>query len=266
MLIDSVDITDDESRPVELFEFIQNTEAWRFTDGIEPVTFNQFEYQPNSIERSEIKQDDDPNRNELKITLALSDEFARRFIQSSPDFPTTLTIYRGNYPSGPYAFYWKGRLTGASGDGNKITLQCEPIFTSLERYGLRARYERGCRHALYSNQCKVNQTRYEVRDTAVTVNKELITFGGDVATFVNGYFKGGIIVAPNGASRFITEHIHTRIKTNYPMNVSPGDSLRVYPGCDHSSRTCNEKFNNILNYGGFPHIPTKNPFGGSSIV
>jgi len=31
-------------------------------------------------------------------------------------------------------------------------------------------------------------------------------------------------------------------------------------GCDHSVSTCAARFDNLANYGGFPFIPTKNPF------
>ena len=43
-------------------------------------------------------------------------------------------------------------------------------------------------------------------------------------------------------------------------------TVTLYPGCTKSRAVCKNKFDNLNNYGGFPWIPTKNPFGGSSIV
>ncbi|RMF37082.1 MAG: DUF2163 domain-containing protein [Alphaproteobacteria bacterium] len=37
--------------------------------------------------------------------------------------------------------------------------------------------------------------------------------------------------------------------------IQPGDSLRVYAGCDKRFATCRDKFTNISNFRGFPHIP-----------
>jgi hypothetical protein len=37
-------------------------------------------------------------------------------------------------------------------------------------------------------------------------------------------------------------------------------------GCDRTFATCQSKFGNSLNFGGFPWIPVKNPFAGDSIV
>jgi hypothetical protein len=47
--------------------------------------------------------------------------------------------------------------------------------------------------------------------------------------------------------------------------IAVGQAVTLYPGCDHTTTTCDGKFSNLNNYGGFPHIPTKNPFGGSPI-
>lgn len=37
--------------------------------------------------------------------------------------------------------------------------------------------------------------------------------------------------------------------------VAPGDRVRIEAGCDKSLGTCKEKFDNVLNFRGFPYIP-----------
>jgi uncharacterized phage protein (TIGR02218 family) len=37
--------------------------------------------------------------------------------------------------------------------------------------------------------------------------------------------------------------------------VSVGDNFRLLPGCDHTTATCQNTFNNLIRYGGFPYIP-----------
>jgi uncharacterized phage protein (TIGR02218 family) len=49
---------------------------------------------------------------------------------------------------------------------------------------------------------------------------------------------------------------------NFPVG---GDVLSLYPGCDHSMATCISKFNNLVNYGGFPYMTQKNPWSNVSI-
>ena len=50
-----------------------------------------------------------------------------------------------------------------------------------------------------------------------------------------------------------------------PPGLAIGDAIYLYPGCDRTLNTCHAKFGNSANFGGFPFIPTKNPFGGSPI-
>jgi hypothetical protein len=44
------------------------------------------------------------------------------------------------------------------------------------------------------------------------------------------------------------------------VGLQIGDSVEVYAGCDWLVQTCNGKFGNKNNFGGFPELPTKNPF------
>jgi hypothetical protein len=50
--------------------------------------------------------------------------------------------------------------------------------------------------------------------------------------------------------------------TGAPLPVS----IDIAHGCDLRAATCTAKFGNLLNFGGFPAIPGRNPFGGGSIV
>ena len=40
-----------------------------------------------------------------------------------------------------------------------------------------------------------------------------------------------------------------------PAEIIAGDSIRVEPGCDKRAETCRNKFDNFVNFQGFPHIP-----------
>lgn len=39
----------------------------------------------------------------------------------------------------------------------------------------------------------------------------------------------------------------------FPVTV--GDTFQLLPGCDHTTATCQNTFNNLIHYGGFPYIP-----------
>ena len=53
----------------------------------------------------------------------------------------------------------------------------------------------------------------------------------------------------NGSARLYRQHI----------GLGVGDVVLLAPGCDQSHKTCHEKFNDHLRYGGHPNMPTENP-------
>lgn len=43
--------------------------------------------------------------------------------------------------------------------------------------------------------------------------------------------------------------------------LAVGDAITIYPGCDGLRSTCDERFNNLLNHGGFAHMPGESIYG-----
>lgn len=50
------------------------------------------------------------------------------------------------------------------------------------------------------------------------------------------------------------------ISSEFSSAVDGGDSAVIYQGCDRSGTTCRVKFDNWLNFFGFPFVPDGNPF------
>jgi len=70
-----------------------------------------------------------------------------------------------------------------------------------------------------------------------------------------------------GVRRSIVAHSGANLTLTRPVpEFAVGSQIRLYPGCDHTKGTCNTKFNNLDNFGGFPWIPIRNPFDGNSIL
>lgn len=88
----------------------------------------------------------------------------------------------------------------------------------------------------------------------------------------DGWFRGGILVTETGIRRFILDHIGDTIILIKPipgfaeLSEEVPQNVILYPGCDRTTKMCREKFDNLPNHGGFPFMPSRNPFNGSSIV
>lgn len=257
----------------ELYRFSEQDAptVWRYTSGDEEVTYLGETYAPASIGRSEIAARNDLARANLDIEVPLTNPAGLRWLSDNGENIVSLTIFERS-TVGTFSTAWKGRLVAVIPGMQSITLKFESIFTSLRRPGLRARYQRSCRYALYGRGCTLDAEDF-------ATDGECTALVGPVATVAaadaqpDGYYTGGMLRSPDGVLSFIIAHTGAALtlqRVSYSLLVAAEDGfpfdVKIYPGCDHSRATCNSKFDNLLNYGGFDFIPQKNPMGGSSIV
>lgn len=255
--------------PIELYEFVQGLKRWNFVSGATEIIKSAQKFEPSSVKRDRVKQTTDTFKDSIKLVFSRDDAFASQYIAFAPEDVTTVTIYRGHYgdPDAQFIVYWKGRVVGAKTSGNQIEVQCESVFTSIKRPGLRARFEYGCRRTLYLKGCNVNRELYKHEGAVLSIAGELVVTVAGAASKPDGYYTGGMIIAPDGGTRFLTAHTGDIVTMARPMaSLVGGQTVAIYPGCDHLKETCKNKFNNLDNFGGFPWIPAKNPYSGSSIA
>lgn len=254
-------------RPQELYRFALNAARWTYASGQEAVVYQSETYQPASIRRGGIEQGNEINRAGLEIVLARDNPLATLFIASPPEGVVSVTVYRrhASDPDADTIVLWKGRVGGARLAGSDLTLKCEPVASSLKRLGLRARYSLICRHALYGAGCGALKETYRV-DGAISAVTGTSVEVAEAASRPDGHFVAGMLATDKG-QRMIVGHAGVRLTLVAPLaSLAPGMAVRLYAGCDHATGTCNGRFANLANYGGFPFIPTKNPFSGDAIV
>jgi uncharacterized phage protein (TIGR02218 family) len=257
--------------PVELYEFTQGLARWFYISGANELLRLGHTYIPSSVRRDRLKQSTDVFKNGIRLSFPRTNEFASQFLGFPPEELTTVTILRGHWgdPDSEFQVYWKGRITAAKVSGSDIELECEPIYSSLRRPGLRAKFELSCRHVLYGRGCGLNRELFRHNGTILGVTSGLaVEVSGVSGIFPDGHFTGGLFEVPStGHARFIVNHVGGVVTLSRPMQDLTGTlAVALFPGCDHTKATCLAKFNNLDNFGGFPWIPKTNPFGGSSIV
>jgi uncharacterized phage protein (TIGR02218 family) len=286
MTYDLLETSTAEARPLFLYRFAEGASLWRFTsraadwvvpagpfaDGTGDTTWTA-----SAPSHGNVIQSGDPRRVDLSITFPLSDPFARRYLGSRGSAVTTLTIFRGHeqVPDEVVA-HWKGRIVSARVEGVRITLQAESLFTAMRRQGVRAKYQRLCRHVLYAGGCRLDIADFLVAATATGRSGLQITVPG-AANQPDGWYRGGVL-RHAGVPGFIMGHSGTTLTLagRLPdleaaidvavLNDDPSVPVEIAPGCDLRRDTCVSRFDNLANFGGFPDIPGRNPFGGSSII
>jgi uncharacterized phage protein (TIGR02218 family) len=160
---------------------------------------------------------------------------------------------------------WIGRVLNCEWRGGEAVLHSEPVYTSIRRNALRRHYQRQCPHVLYGAACGVNQTLFKTIGTVANISGSVIQVNA-AGGFDDGHFAGGFVEWNSSAgvsdNRLITDHISVTLTLTAPIiGLAVGDTVNLYPGCDHTLSTCKNKFSNNLNYGGWPYLPLLNPFG-----
>lgn len=259
---------------IHLFLFTRGATNYRYTNVRNDVVALANTWVATPITMSEPVHNNELSKASISIELPLAHAFAQLFLAPAQELRTSLTVFRG-YASDPdeeFNAYWKGRVTAAKPNNKTVSIECESIFTSLRRPGLRARYSRLCRHALYGLRCGLDREDFAEAGTC-TVATGVNVVIAEAAAFPDGWFVGGILKSPDGTTRHIVKHVGDDIQVNHvpdslvaAVAISGSEAVTLYPGCDKLSATCKSKYDNLLNNGSFPFIPSKNPMSGSSIV
>lgn len=259
----------------ELYRFVENSTVYTYTSGDKAVVYDAGEgdetYTPRAMGRNEVESKPDLAKATMNVNFLLDDTVARRWMNDRLETVISLTLFEKD-ENGDIAVQWKGRMSGSKPSAAEIVLSFESIFTSLRRPGLRARMLRNCRHSLFGRGCKLDAALFAFAATATAASGFEVTVPGADAQ-PDGTYTTGMLEAPDGTFRFIVNHVGSTLTLIRPINsliqaiTDDGDQdVTLYPGCDRSRQTCNDKFNNLERYGGFDWIPTRNPFDGSSII
>ncbi len=275
-----------DGRPYFLYQFTEADQVSRFTSRAAAWTSagsggTEITWEPAAVAHGDVVQTSEIERGRLELTWPMSHPFARRFLAPLGNTPATLTIFRGHEQvPGETVAHWKGRVVGAEVEGQRILLQAESLFSTLRRPGVRAKYQRLCRHALYGRGCGLDIALHWQAGTVTEVAGNTATMPA-AADHPDVWFRGGVLrFGPQLG--FITGHAGDTLILSRPMpdladavaapEIDPetGDPLPILadlaPGCNLRAATCAGKFGNLANFGGFPAIPGRNPFGGGSIV
>jgi len=269
----------DAGQPAELYLFRYGTDPlsyYAYTDTSEVVSVGAYDYQPIPIKRGKIVSSGTLDKSALSVEAPLSCEAVELFRIYPPDEIVTLVIRAGHTTDGfagsetEWPVIWSGRIIQCSRDnenGPIGTFTCEPASTSMRRTGLRRHYQLSCPHVLYAQGDSLCNADKVARSISTTVESMTDTRVRVPAADLMGYampkFLGGTVewVSPAGrAVRSIIRISGSSFMLSGPtIGLAVSDAVTVSLGCNHQTDDCALLHNNILNYGGQPYIPQKNP-------
>lgn len=274
MSYDSVERSNYDSVPTTLYEFVLgDAPPWRFATGENDVPFAGAVYTATQISDSGIVQSGETQSDDFRITLPSNLEFTQLFIGTPPSEQIFVTVRRMNRGETDAPVVWAGTVKSTKRGKEALSREiiCATLTSSLNRNGLRLAWGRGCPHALYDRGCKVDPNAFSMTVQILSFDGVQIVF--ELGATPTGYFSGGYLEFQQtvaGVSvtdrRAIESQSGNRVSLLGPADgLNPGTWVSLYPGCDRISSTCELKFNNLSNYGGFPHLPNKSPFDGDPV-
>ena len=125
-------------------------------------------------------------------------------------------------------------------------------------------YLRECDRVLGDAKCRVDVDdpafSAQVGVLDITSEREFLFSG--LNGFQDGWFADGVIKWTSGANAGVLslirlDHGGGLLETaeEVRLDVQVGDTAQVIAGCDKRAETCRMKFDNFLNFRGFPHMP-----------
>lgn len=159
-------------------------------------------------------------------------------------------------------------FTGKVGEvqitGTEVVISLKSMIEMLNVQMPRNVYQAGCLHTLYSSPgCNVVAADFTA-NVSVSSGSTLFTVITDAAE-ATGYYELGTIECVSGLNvgekrtvkRYVLDGSEGifRVAVPWPYIPESGDVYQVKPGCDKKHETCELKFNNLLNFRGFPVIP-----------
>jgi uncharacterized phage protein (TIGR02218 family) len=128
-------------------------------------------------------------------------------------------------------------------------------------------YQYTCDADLGDGRCKVPLTSARLRGTGIVTaiqSSRSFTASG-LAGYAPGWFARGLATftggANSGRSMEVKRHdlsngqVRVELWQELAAMVSVGDGFQITAGCDKHLSTCRDRFDNVANFRGFPHMP-----------
>lgn len=272
------EMSDQDGRPIELYHFTSGQTDYRYTSAEGDIDFGGFTWSARPLGRNGIGKSGEVEQTNLEISLPTTDVLASLYIGIQPASRTDLILRRIHIDASPSTSItlFNGFVTSAKFKDEKCTFQLKPFNELFHREMPRYTYQGLCNHILYSGQCGILESASPNQLTALvnaTQNSgEIITVSGAGSVIDNVSpaqpFKGGMARLTDFSDyRLILDQSGDDLTLLLPFRDNVlGTQIVLQRGCDRTVDTCRTKFANVINYGGFPHVPGKNPFGQSTYV
>lgn len=244
---------------------LQNGTVLRYTNHPADLSFDGQNYLSHQllITRDAIKTKVGIEVDETTLTLSADDDF---FIQNKSIVTfcrnggfdgTRAVIYRARRNVTRHLF--EGRVSNSNPSLYSVELTIKSDVELLDSLMPSELILPSCSHTVYDAGCGLRKSDFGFPAT-VQAGSTLMMLVTNL-TKAQGYFSLGSITFTSGANAGVTRSVRAYagglFELSYPLEFMPqtGDAFTAYTGCDSSSDTCLNRFNNLDNRLAFEFVP-----------
>lgn len=229
----------------------------------EDVPFDGNTYYAIPFESSEMEIHSGTEINNATFSTLIASAFTRLNLKAGKwqgSKVTLMAVDLGDLAAG-YAERHRGRFGQATLAGAQVEIEYRGLMQLLAQE-IGERTSRLCRYQLGDSRCKKDITAFTFvgEVSAIPFNRQKFQIS---VSKPDGYFFSGKLTWTSGANQGLSmETLNNtgQILTLFqPMvgAVAAGDDFIIVAGDDFTHKTCYEKFDNAINFGGEPTIPDK---------
>lgn len=179
----------------------------------------------------------------------------------------TLFVVDWRDPGLPRSIVRRGWIGTVSAAGGTFRAELRGLAQAIQQPVIDS-YSPECRVDLFSPQCSVSRAAHSASASVTALTDGSLGAVSDNRVFQasglarpDGWADYGELVWTSGANATRRAEVRRqaggRIELFEPMgrDIAVGDAFTIHAGCDKALATCRDKFANILNFRGEPHVP-----------
>lgn len=277
MAFNTLEISNQAGHPIALYEFRYGNTYWRYCTADEDQTIGLDENDEPAVWLAQAILDEGvtqggSDQNDLTIRTQANNPVAALFRNTQVSGKVWLSVRRWHIGDAETEtpLLWSGTIVNANPtDRATVQMSGRALGGSYDRQGLRLAWSRMCPHVLYSEfGCRVDKSLHAYPHVIDTLDGLSFTVETYVAP-AEGSFTGGFLETTRADGSFQRYAIEFQSGNDFRLfgstiGLEVGSAITVYPGCPRNTTGC-IAFDNLPNYGGFPHLPGKSPFDGSPV-
>lgn len=270
-----------DSEPREFCEITHGSTTYRIAFGNRDLVVGSTIYTAEPSARGEIEPAGAGKPSTVSVTLPINHAFVKRYLQQATPPKSITCVITCAQSDGSTEQQWTGYVQGISVDDDNT----EATFRVLSRAAktmLRVlptvTAGRKCPLVWGGTRCGVTKASYAVTANVLLIDGYKVRVNLSTVLVSDPYrakwARGGELKhAASGETMTILEQddlspgvstIAVLTLQAQVIGMQVGDSVTVYPGCSREISECSGKYANKNRFGGFPQLPTQNPFTPSS--